>query len=198
MHWMSGQGIQSEYIWNIFQPWFLNPFMTLGRRLFLRKEDMFGDYDRYYRTRKDIFRYPGLKSFFHFFYFGEYLFRFATKIRLSLMKGTSIVCDRYVYDIVAGHAANLDYPAKRVNTTINRLLRLMPKPDIVFFIDAPEELAFERKDDVPSLGYLQKRRKIYLESVKQYCSFVLDGSEDPIKLEEAVQLRIRQHLANRN
>ncbi len=194
VRWMQGRGIRSKYVWSIFEPWLLGPLMKLGRRLFLREEEMFGDYDRYYQTRKEIFRYPGIFAFFHYCFFGEYLLRFLFKVRLPLMWGRSVVCDRYIYDVVIGHAANLDYPKEKITATINQLLYLMPKPDLVFLIDLPEELAWARKDDIPSISYLRKRRQIYLDIAGEYGTFMLDGSRSLAELEEVIRNRVRDCL----
>jgi hypothetical protein len=40
-------------------------------------------------------------------------------------------------------------------------LNLVPRPDIVYLMDVPEEIAFRRKNDIPSLAYLSNRRALY-------------------------------------
>lgn len=192
--WLESEGVRSRYIWNIFEPWLLAPFLKLGRAVFLRKQNMFRDYSSYAQSRQRIFRVPGISSFFHFCFFGEYLVRFTVRVRFWQLRGRTVVCDRYVYDAVATHAANVGYSHDKVRSTINRLLRLMPKPDLVLFVDIPEELAWERKDDVPSIEFLQKRRKVYLQLVDEYAMEVIDGSRSLAELEEGIRERVNRLL----
>ncbi len=196
--WMKRQGVQSEYVWSIFEPWLLKPFMKTGRALFLREKDMFKDYTEYFDARRGLFRYPLASAFFHYCFFGEYLLRFLPQIRLLLMRGRSVICDRYVYDAVAGLAADLEYPDGKIRATVNHLLYLMPEPDLTFLIDLPEETAYQRKDDVPSVGYLEKRRQIYLDLAKEYGMTILDGSRDLTELENLIQDKVRGKLKMSN
>jgi dTMP kinase len=103
----------------------------------------------------------------------DYFLSTVIKIKIPLMRGRNIVCDRYVYDL----QADLLRQHKRTGRILRRLL---PKPDKVFLIDLPEEVAFKRKNDVPSIDYLTQRRGGFLDLAKQYNMTVLDGSK-PLK-----------------
>ena len=53
-------------------------------------------------------------------------------IKLRYILGYSVVCDRYIYDVMVGFRDNrVTIPSE------NLLLRLLPKPDISFVLDAP-------------------------------------------------------------
>ncbi|MBI2857787.1 MAG: hypothetical protein HYX90_01810 [Chloroflexi bacterium] len=187
---MRARGIKADYVWNIFDPLLLKPFMKAGRALFLRRQDPFQDYKGYHAARKSLFSRPGISAFFFQCFFGEYLLRFSLKLRLPLLLGHSVVCDRYLFDAVVTHAANLDYPDAKIRATIRKLLRLLPKPDVAFLIDLPEQVALSRKDDVPGLDYLTRRRRIYLEIAREYGMEVLDGTRDIAYLQERMRSRI--------
>jgi len=71
-----------------------------------------------------------------------------------------VVIDRYLLDFIVDQAVN--YGNIENNFITKYLLRKLGKLDIIFFIDTPEEIAFGRKDDIPSIEYLKERRNYYL------------------------------------
>jgi len=145
---------------------------------------MFRDYDHYHRTRYDAFQKTGLATCFHYCFLMEYMLRFCPRLRWPLSRGHSVVCDRYVFDAVIGLAANLHYSDDRTRDTIDRILRLMPTPDLVFLIDLPEDTAFHRKSDIPSLSYLAERRRMYLRLAEDYRMIILDGSRPAAEIQD--------------
>ena len=82
--------------------------------------------------------------------------------------GRKYIIDRYIFDIAINASLtrnkNLDF-AQRL---IEIFFRILPKPDMVIFIDLPEKIAMARKDDIPDIEYLTERRKRYLGLSKKY------------------------------
>lgn len=68
-----------------------------------------------------------------------------------------IIFDRFVYDELAN--LDLDQVAFRVYARV--LLRIAPKPDVAFLLDADPQDAFVRKPEYP-LQFLHSNRKSYL------------------------------------
>ena len=56
----------------------------------------------------------------------------------------------------------------------------------MFLIDIPEEVAFHRKSDIPSIDYLNVRRDYYLSIAKEYGMVILDGTKDKDELTEFI------------
>src|SRR5215831_2815740 len=84
------------------------------------------------------------------------------KLVLPLVLGYTIICDRYVLDLLVEGMADLhDSPtSKRLGY---KLLRLLPHPNVSFFIDVNPEVAFSRKPDLPSLEHFTERVGLYRE-----------------------------------
>lgn len=57
------------------------------------------------------------------------------------------------------------------------MFSILPKPNKIFLVDVPEELAYSRKNDIPHLDYLRDRRMRYLSICKSLGAIVLDGSK---------------------
>lgn len=192
--WLNGQGVRTQYVWNIFEPWLLGFPMKVARRLFLRGKDMFGDYDEYREARGQVIRKSRLATIFNSCFFVEYLVRFSPRVKWAMWRGKTVVCDRYVFDAAVGAAANFGHSDGRVKKTVRGLLRFMPGPDVVFFIDLPEEVAFRRKNDIPSPSYLTERRRLYLALADDYGMIVVDGCM-PV---EEIQAAVREAVSKRS
>jgi len=191
---LENQGIQSSYIRNRFQPVILKPFIKTGKALFLRNKDMFKDYAEYYTAKKGLFQSRVVSSLFENAILFEYLLHALLKVRLPLMLGKNVVCDRYVYDTVVGLAVDLGYSNQKVKRILQRLWHLLPKPDLVFLIDLTEDIAYRRKGDTPSVDFLKYQRQIYLAIGKEYGMVILDGARDLVELEEEIKDRVKDIL----
>lgn len=53
---------------------------------------------------------------------------------------------------------------------------VFPEPDMVMYIDCPEEIAFKRKDDAPDVEYLADRRELYKYLAAKYNWISIDGT----------------------
>jgi thymidylate kinase len=88
--------------------------------------------------------------------FLEYSYRYLTKIRPKLRKGRLMITDRYFYDIYG------QYPYSKHSIIFPLLLKIFPKPDYTFLLDAkPEELQKRGKIDKTSQDKVDITRKIY-------------------------------------
>ncbi len=147
-----------------FTPIFSKFVMYIGKKIFMNKEnDMYVDYEKYLKEKKSIIRKkPTLAKMYISLIITEYLLEVLFKIIIPRKFGYSIISDRYVYDTVINDIGiDLGLSIEETNKIIYRLFKFLPKPDKTFFVDIEEKLAFSRKNDIPSVSYLEKRRKYY-------------------------------------
>lgn len=172
------KGIKSRYVYNRYTPILLKPVLLLGKLLFLRDKDVFRDYTEYSKTKKTASkRHPILAGIYQHLLLFEYFFQTLFKIKLPLLFGKKIVCDRHIYDtIITDLSVDFNYSEEDVKKILSKILSLFPTPDITFLVDLPEEIAYQRKDDVPSVDYLRDRRKRYLYIGKECKMIILDGA----------------------
>ena len=107
-----------------------------------------------------------------------------------MILGQSVVCDRYIYDTVTDMAVDLNHSKERIRAALECFLHFFLKPCLVFLIDVPEETAYKRKVDIPSMDFLKERRTIYLDIAREYEMTILDGSQDEAKLKSMIQTRL--------
>ena len=171
---MNKEGIKSEYVWcgwRQFETFLLKHMARIAKSL------------RHHSHRKyDI--EPDItgeihNSFYRYLILIDYVFSSVPKVSIPLALGRNIVCDRYVYDVIGGLLENHPLMGKVA-------LNLLPKPDLVFLVNLPEEVAYQRKDDIPSVDYLKKKRAVYLRMEKKYKMTIIDGSKELADLKNVI------------
>lgn len=179
---MKQKGIKTKYVYNRYTPIILRPIILVGKWLFLRSKDVFENYEEYTQSKKSSSKkHPVLASLYQRILLFDYFFQTFFKVKLPLLIGKNIVCDRYIYDTIATDlSVDFNYSEEDIKNSLGKL-SLFPTPDITFLIDLPEEIAYLRKDDVPAVDYLKERRGIYLNIGEKYEMVILDGAK---KLEE--------------
>jgi len=182
--------IRSKYIYNRFAPIFSRPFMRIGKLLFFRGKGKFENYQGYAATRGKVFKNRPLSIIYQYFLLFDYWLQSLVRISPPLIRGQSIICDRYVYDTVVDIAVDLAYSKETLRATLKRSLRFFPKPDLIYLIDVPEEIAYQRKGDIPALRFLEERRRLYLDIAGEYKMMILDGCQNELELESAIQAKL--------
>ncbi len=162
--------------------------MIWGRRLFLKGSNMYSDYDKYLNSKKTF--YKKASKFAHTYIsllIIEYYFKLLFKVIIPYKIGYSVIADRYVYDIIINNLAiDKDLSVSQVNSLLDKFWLFIPRPDIIFLLQVPEEIALKRKNDIPSLSYLKIRNKFYEELTKSEKIIVLDGTLSILEIEKKV------------
>jgi dTMP kinase len=193
---MAQNGIKCKYVYGRLEPFILKPFIALGGKIFLREVDMFEDYEQYSNVKnRAIKQHSFLFTVYRRILLFDYLLQILFRVRIPFMLGKTIVCDRYVYDtIITDLSVDMNYSKSEITDLIKRLFCIAPRPDLAFLIDLPEEIAFQRKDDTPSIEYLRERRHIYLDVGKEEGMLVLDGSIDLTEIENLITDEVLEHI----
>jgi|SRR3989344_3993455 len=87
------------------------------------------------------------------YYYLEYLSRYIFQLRISSFKSIMLV-DRYFYDLYA------HYEYAKQSYVFPILLKMMPKPDLIFLLDVDVQTAKKRKPEM-DLELLQKHHLHY-------------------------------------
>ena len=192
---MAAEGFKSQYVYNRFIPILIRPAMAVARMVFLRGKNMYRDYTEFSRSKKTLFKSRVLSSLYRSLLLFDYFFQTMLKVRIPLLCGKNLVCDRYIYDtVVTDLAVDLDYSEERVGKTLDNYFRFTPRPDLVVLLDVPEDLAFQRKDDIPSVDYVRERRQLYMDmavqSIHESKLLVVDGSQEVDRIGERIWDRV--------
>jgi thymidylate kinase len=108
---------------------------------------------------------------------------------IPLMLGRTVICDRYVLDLMVEGMADLKDPpeSKRLGF---KLLRLLPRPQQAFLVRVDPRVAFERKPDMPTLSHFRARAELYNELADSLGVVVVDGALSPEAIHDEIWRRI--------
>lgn len=171
--------LKFSYVYNRYIPFTLRPFMKLGELIFLRNHNFFENYSGYSEAKKsNTKKHPFLGKIYQSILIIDYYFQTLFKIKIPLFFGNNIVCDRYIYDtIVTDLSVDFNYSLRKVDFISKLMQKFFPTPDFIFFVDVQEEVAFLRKDDVPSIEYLRDRRSLFSHLSFLFNMKKLDGTK---------------------
>jgi dTMP kinase len=187
---MSEHGLETEYTWGKFESSLLKLLIFIKNKLFVREEDWKKNYEISLEIKKNLFKKRFAYILYECFVLLDYRFQIIRKIAIPLKRGKNLVCDRYIYDTIVDLAVDLGYSDEKVKNRIDQLLDFSPKPDLVFLEDLPEDVAFSRKDDVPSLKFLYEKRKIYKKIKEEFEMIDLDGTKSLQELNEKIEREV--------
>jgi len=187
------EGMKFSYVWGGFNDSFtiFRPFIAVAKGLVFRGNKHMEESG----TKGRALKSSRLSTIYQYLALVDYIFQAFHRISLPLAIGTSVICDRYIYDLTNSIGVLLDYPADRTLALLDRCLGFLPKPDLVFLIDLPEALAYQRKPDTISLDSLSVRRETYLQMAQQYGMTMLDGSSEPGELARLVEETVLSCIA---
>jgi dTMP kinase len=108
------------------------------------------------------------------------------QIKVRRVLGYIILCDRFIPDIIVDMMCETkDYQLPK--RLVGRLLfSLIPKNSKLIVMDVAENIAYSRKNDVPSLDYLKERRKLYLTLAKTLRMPVVNGERKILNIHEDI------------
>lgn len=193
---LNKKGVKCRYVYGRLSPFILKPFMLIGKCIFLRGKDAFGKYSEYSNTkRRAIEKHSFLSIVYQQILLFDFVLQILFKVKVPLIFGKNIVCDRYIYDtVITDLSVDMSYSKGKVISVLNTLLRFLPVPNITFLIDIPEEIAYQRKNDTPSIDYLTERRNIYLNIGKEHGMMILDGTKSLEELKDLIQKRVLEEV----
>ena len=179
---MNENGIRSQYLWcgwRQFEFFLLKHLARAAKRLRHSRQNSGLESDAIGEVRNPLYRCLILM---------DYVFSSVPKVRIPLALRRNVVCDRYVYDVVGGLLVNHRFMATMA-------LRLFPRPDLIFLVDLPEEIAYQRKDDVPSVSYLKERKAIYMNMERRFKMTVIDGSKELGELRTVILSEVKKLMS---
>ena len=116
----------------------------------------------------------------------DYILRVFPNLIFSLSRYEYVIMDRYIYDVIISFSLR-----REPSVPLFRKLSLFfPRPYKVFLIDVPEEIAYSRKDDIPSIKYIANQKNLYLEISKEEGFQIIDGTRDKENLLEMIRKEV--------
>jgi dTMP kinase len=180
-------GCSCAYVWGAFRPILSYTFFAFTR--------LFG----YWKImRKNAFTNPleyapervkkNFASLMRLLFFIDFQIKTSLKIRLPLLLGKNIICDRYFYDLLMELELN-NLSSKNFVYLVSITL---PQPLITFLMDANETAINKRRNF--SLKELQSKRKIFLRMSKSFNFAVINSRLDYSYNQKRIQKSTFAHI----
>jgi len=148
-------------------------------------------------TKKRFFKNSIVHLLYASFVLIDHIIWVNLKISPFLQRGEVVICDQYFFDTFV---KDITFELKCFRQTTFLLawvlIRLIPKPQISFLMDIDQNIAFSRKNDVPSVDHLTKLRIVYRSLAAFYGVNVIDGSKDLDSLINEVFESLTKNLPN--
>ncbi len=172
------QGDKSIVVWATLRPVILKPFIKMAKFLLVRKHSKFSNYDDHIKVkRKGMKKLSWTHNILLFVMIIDYLPQMFYKVILQRALGKHVICDRYYFDLIVDYGEHISAPIERVIKILTKVSSIFPGPDLNYFIKITPEIAFSRKDDIPSLEYLIERDTAYSLVAEKFSGTILDGSK---------------------
>ncbi|WP_123400782.1 hypothetical protein [Inmirania thermothiophila] len=128
------------------------------------------------------------------YYLLDYNLGYWLKVRPALVRSTLVLFDRYYDDLLVDPKR---YRYGGPMELARRLRRFIPRPDLWFILDVPEEELLRRKQEVP-LDELRRQREAYRNLAGELPNAVLlDGSLPPEEVARQAEEVILEYLHER-
>jgi thymidylate kinase len=170
-------GIATSKIWSRWHPLLSLPLLKILRKkgiVSVHKSDFLSVVE--FQTPKN----EAIASLWCFTIHIENFLKTSLKIFFPLMLGRTVICDRYVLDLLVDSMSDLHDSPGQMRLGY-KFLKLLPKPDHAFLIDIDAETAYRRKPDLPTVSHNAQRIRLYLELYKQAGVRIVDGRRSPEK-----------------
>ena len=155
-------GKASVNTWATLKPVILKPIIAITKYLFVRKHNKFDNYEKHIEAKN-----AGVNKlkFTHKIYFIvmllDYIPQAFFKVTVQKLTGKYVICDRYYHDLIIDYAITISLPPEKIFPYIKITEFFVPKPTLQYYLRVAPEVSLSRKDDIPSISYLEERKRYY-------------------------------------
>lgn len=197
--WLRAKGEKVEVIWMRGESYITAPLIGLGKAVLGGpREAKRGEgianrahYEKYTESKKSMFKNPLLRSIWRSSTLLDHYISFRRALGRLPADVTTVIFDRYVYDSMIDIDSAFGSGGRETERLLgSRFARLFPVPDRVVLLEIPPEESMKRKDDIPSVEYLESRYPVYHIIAERVGAGVVDAT----KTKEQVQADIRREV----
>lgn len=177
---LNSSNYRSAYVWLNNKPILLSPFKFLWQVFFLKKIDKTNNYETYRQKKVLIAKKSKFLNFIYkLIFFTDFSLNAFPKLLINKLSKKIIIADRYFFDALINFSVLQGEPP---NIFIKRVLfwsKFLPMPKKIWLIDIPLDVAMSRKNDIPSMLYLEERIDYYKALKKILNIEIMDGLNKP-------------------
>lgn len=172
---LQNKGIKCQYKWLRFHHFLSLPLLAFCRLAGYTSVSTLGgtqkcSYHEYYRSRFISAVYPWILLV-------DTLLFTTTKIYIPMLFGTTIVCDRFVYDTLIDVAVAINDNEIYKKPVGKLFLKLIPKNAQFVMLNLDKSIIFSRRSELKDDLTFDKRYELYLSFANEFSIRVLDNGD---------------------
>jgi thymidylate kinase len=194
--WLADRGMRAEVVWMRGESYLTRPVLALGKALLgapreaKREEARHRDnrYGSYISAKQSLFKNRLLRGIWRTLALLDLWISVRVASRRLSRATAVVILDRYIYDtFVDIDSAFGGGGEEAVRLLESRLMRCFPRPDLVILLDLPPAQAMKRKEDIPSVEYLEERRGVYRSLAGRLGAATVDATNTIAEVAAAVR-----------
>jgi thymidylate kinase len=199
--WLREQDIPTKVVWMRGESYVSRPVLKVGKALLRApKESKRGAgiesgkaYERYVDSKQTMFKNRFLRAIWRILTIIDLYITFRLSFRSVGHDTRVVILDRYIYDsLIDIDSAFGSGGAEAVKMLDSPLLGLFPEPDMVLLLEIPPKEAMKRKDDIPSIAYLEERQDLYLKFAEITRATRVDATASKEQVQSVIRARLKE------
>jgi thymidylate kinase len=195
--WLVGEGFAAETVWMRGESYVTRPVLAVGKAVLRAPaESKRGGgagagkaYADYVGAKRSFFKSRMLRKVWTGLTVLDLYITFRSALLTVPRKTEFVILDRYIYDsFIDIDTAFGEKGVEALGLLRSRAASIFPRPELVLFLEITPEEAMRRKDDIPSIQYLEEREPIYRAIAEALGAVPVDGNGP----REQVQTAIRE------
>lgn len=135
-----------------------------------------GDYSEYSSKKSSLLGSTFTRTLYELVLMLDYIPFLTTEVKLKLLANEYVICDRYFYDtLLKNFGGQIVTNSDDAIRLLDRYRRFVPEPDYSYFLDISINESMSRKDDIPSIEYIEEQYSLYEQFVPTTSMKRLDG-----------------------
>ena len=184
----TNQNLKVKYTWATLRPVIFKPIIIVAKFIFVRKYNKYEDYSIHKKHKqKAISRFKILISIQFFIAIFDYYPQYLFKVYLPSKFNNIIFADRYYIDFFIERGMLAGWSPKATLSKILLYEKLFIKPNKSIYLKITSDGAIKRKNDIPSIEYLNDRMKYYDYIHSKLNSHIIDAKNSPEEILKEVK-----------
>ena len=189
------QNVNAEVVWMRGESYVSMPLIRIGRRLLgapggkkrgdvdvkhrreRASQEAVETYENYVRSKQSVFRNGLMRVVWRYLVLFDFFITFKVSFAKLAKDVEAVILDRYIYDSLIDIDSAFGSDGAEVKRLLRSpLLRLFPQPDKVVLLEIAPGDAMRRKDDIPSMDYLEERLGLYRIVADELKASIIDAT----------------------
>lgn len=198
--WLRDSGVRAETVWMRGESYLTRPVIALGKALLKAPPESKkgegikagSDYSAYIGAKHSIFRNRFLRRVWITLTVLDLYITFRIAFRKISGDTDLVILDRYIYDSFIDIDTAFGEDGKEALRLLgSAAARMFPEPDLVLLLEITPEDAMRRKDDIPSIVYLEERGSVYRRIAEAVDAVRVDAGKPVPEVEAQIRETVR-------